>query len=320
MSKKKPSLKSKGLRYKLLLAYFLFSVIPALFVAYLLGSGFIQTQHLLISPYKFIGLLIGIGALMLMSISAVLLLYRSISSLEDVTKRTVRFVKEISQGSISFDSTEDETEKLNTCFIEMIKEIHHKVNEANKYAVALGETNKRLSQMAVKDGLTQLYNHIYIKERLNNEIKRAEQFNQSLSILMIDIDNFKRYNDDCGHLAGDYCLGQISLLIQQNIRLIDIPARYGGEEFLVILPGTNSTEALQIAENIRKAIANYQFSATREGTIGAEKTTSLTVSIGVASYFKDSGIKTENELILAADTSLLTQAKKRGKNQVALYV
>jgi len=241
--------------------------------------------------------------------------------LEEITQKTMRFVKENAKVNLLMD-TNDETEKLNACFMEMVKEIQHRINEVNKYAVALGETNKKLSQMAIKDGLTQLYNQIYIKERMENEIKRAEQFNQPLSVMMLDIDDFKKYNDFYGHLAGDNCLKNISGLIKENCRDIDIPARYGGEEFLVILPGAKSSEAIQIAEKLRQGIAGYPFLVTDSLRAGAtaEKTTSLTISIGVASYYKESGIKTANELIKAADNALLHQAKKKGKNQIALYV
>ena len=270
---------------------------------------------------QLIPLAIGIGALILMSISALIILYRSVTSLENITQKTIRLVKENTNVNLLMD-TNDETEKLNTCFMEMVKEVQHKINEVNKYAVALGETNKKLSQMAIKDGLTQLYNQIYIKERLENELKRADQFNQYISIMMLDIDDFKKYNDFYGHLAGDNCLKSISGLIKENCREIDIPARYGGEEFLVILPGAKSSEASQVAEKIRQSIASYPFS-----TIGSakdktpkEKTTSLTISVGVSSYYKESDIKTSNELIKAADNALLHQAKKKGKNQVAMYV
>ncbi|MEW6026542.1 MAG: GGDEF domain-containing protein [Planctomycetota bacterium] len=315
----KYSQKSQGLKHKLWIAYFLLSIIPALFLVYV--SSRIMGGEAPVPASQMVPLLIGIGALVLMSISALIMLYRSITSLEEVTQKTIRFVKENANANLLLE-TNDETEKLNACFVEMVKEIQHKINEVNKYAVALGETNKKLSQMAVKDGLTQLYNHVYIKERLENEIKRAEQFNQPLSIMMLDIDDFKKYNDFYGHLAGDGCLKGISKLIKDNIRDIDIPARYGGEEFLVILPGTRSTDASQAAEKIRQSIADYQFPiyGLAKDKSAPDKTASLTISIGVASYYRESGIKTADELIKAADSALLHQAKKKGKNQVALYV
>jgi len=311
--------KAPGLKHKLWVAYFLLSVIPALFLIYLISQGL--SGSIALSNSQMIPLAIGIGALVLMSVSALVILYRSVSSLENITQKTIRLVKENANVELLMD-TDDETEKLNTCFMEMVKEVQHKINEVNKYAVALGETNKKLSQMAIKDGLTQLYNQIYIKERLENELKRAEQFNQPMSIVMLDIDDFKKFNDFYGHLAGDNCLKNISGLIKENCRDIDIPARYGGEEFLVILPGAKSNEASQVAEKIRQSIADFSFA-----TIGApkdqsptDKKVSLTISAGVSSYYKESGIKTGTELIKAADNVLLQHAKKKGKNQVAIYV
>ena len=318
--KTRHAFKSQGLKHKLWVAYFLLSIIPALFLVYIVSKEMMGKTSMPAS--NLIPLLIGIGALVLMSVSALVMLYRSVTSLEEITQKTMRFVKENANVNLLMD-TDDETEKLNACFTEMVKEIQHKINEVNKYAVALGETNKKLSQMAIKDGLTQLYNQIYIKERLENEIKRAEQFNQSISIMMLDIDDFKKYNDFYGHLAGDNCLKNISGLIKGNCRDIDIPARYGGEEFLVILPGAKSTEASQVAEKIRQSIANYPFptiGSTKGSATPADKTASLTISAGVASYYKESEIKTANELIKAADNALLHQAKKKGKNQVAMYV
>lgn len=317
--KPKHSFKSQGLKHKLWVAYFLLSIIPALFLIYLVSQG--TAGKISLTTWQLVPLLMGVGALILMSISALIMLYRSVTSLEEITQKTMRFVKENAHVDILLD-TNDETEKLNASFIEMVKEIQHKVNEVNKYAVALGETNKKLSQMAIKDGLTQLFNQIYIKERLENEIKRADQFNQSISIMLLDIDDFKKFNDFYGHLAGDNCLKEISNLIKENCRDIDIPARYGGEEFMVILPGANSTEASQVADKIRQSIASYQFqtSGSPKDKTPSDKTTSLTISIGVSSYYKESGIKTGTELIKAADNALLHQAKKKGKNQVAVYV
>jgi diguanylate cyclase (GGDEF)-like protein len=250
-----------------------------------------------------------------MSIAAFLLLYQSASSLERVTEKTVSFIREHSPVNVIAE-TNDEVEKLNFCFTEMLKEIHQKALEANKYAVELGELNKRLSHMAVKDGLTKLYNQTYIKERLDNELKRANQFNHPLSILMLDIDDFKKTNDLHGHLVGDNCLQEISNLIKRNIRDIDIPSRYGGEEFMCLLPGVNSNEATQIAEKIRQSVADYQFKPTKPKQ---DKTFSLTVSIGIASFFHKSAVRDFDDLIRLADNALY-QAKQKGKNQVVVYV
>ncbi|MFH1230989.1 MAG: GGDEF domain-containing protein [Planctomycetota bacterium] len=319
--------KSRSLKYKLWVAYILLSVIPTLFFIYLLSNGFvINLQENNIPTNQLITLGIGIGAIVLMSISALFLLYRPISSLGQISKKTMSFVKEyIPKDAIS--DTTDEVEKLNLSFMEIFKEVQLKVNEANKYAQELSELNKKLSYLAIKDGLTSLYNQIYIKERLDNELKRAHQFNQPLAILIIDIDNFKKYNDSYGHLMGNNCLQAVSRLIKESIRNIDIPARYGGEEFLVILPCTKSNEAIKIAEKVRQHIADSplrvmsSLSPNRiENQIWQDnKTVSITVSIGIECYSEGSDIQTADELIRASDNALY-QAKKKGKNQVSLYV
>jgi len=318
--------KSRGLKYKLWIAYILLSVIPALFFVYLLSNGFIiNLQKNNIPTNQLITLGLGLGAIILMSISALFLLYRPISSLEKVSKKTMSFVIEyLPKDAIS--STTDEVENLNLSFMEIFKEVKLKVNEANKYAQELSELNKKLLQMTVKDDLTSLYNQIYIKERLDNELKRAHQFNQPLAILKIDIDNFRRYNDSHGHLAGDNCLKTVTRLIKDSIRDIDIPARYGGEEFLVILPGAKSNEATQIAEKVRQTIAKYplqKIPSSSQDRIKEQSTTdaisSLTISIGISCYFQGSGINTADDLIRASDNAL-NQAKKKGKNQVCLNI
>lgn len=312
------SFTSQKMKHKLWVAYFLLSVIPALFLAYLISqgikAGLEPDSALLISMF------IGLGALLLMSLAALVMLYRSISAIEDITRKSISFIRENVHLDISLEAG-DETAKLNACFVEMVKEIQHKINEVNKCAVTIGETNKKLSLMVIKDGLTQLYNQVYIKERLENEIRRADQFNQPLSIIMLDIDDFKKHNDFYGHLAGDSCLKEISRLIASNIRNIDIPARYGGEEFMVILPGAQSSEASQVAEKIRQAVAEHKFPTTGHKTKTPDSpTVTLTISAGVASCYEGSGIKTADDLIRSADNALFQQAKKKGKNRVALYV
>jgi diguanylate cyclase (GGDEF)-like protein len=314
--------KSLGLKYKLWIAYILLSVIPTLFFIYLLSNGFVINLQLdNIPKNQIITLGIGIGAIVLMSISALFLLYRPVSSLEQVSKKTMGFVKEYLPKDIISDTT-DEVEKLNISFMEIFKEVQLKVQEANKYAKELSELNKKLSYLAIKDDLTSLYNQVYIKERLDNEFKRARQFNQPISILMIDIDNFKRYNDTYGHLTGDNCLKTVSRLIKEGIRDIDIPSRYGGEEFLVILPNTKSSEALHIAENVRRTIADQSLRIISPSYQNIEEQTihiAITVSIGIECYIQGSDIETAEELIRASDNAL-DQAKKKGKNQVSLYV
>lgn len=113
---------------------------------------------------------------------------------------------------------------------------------------------EKLASLAITDALTGLFNHRYFQEGLNLEIARAKRYNRALSLIMLDIDSFKEYNDTYGHLEGDRVLKEIARIIQENIRQIDIPSRYGGEEFMIILPEADSEEARIVAERIRKEV------------------------------------------------------------------
>jgi len=169
-----------------------------------------------------------------------------------------------------------------------------------------------LEKLALKDELTDLYNRRGLKEFVDREWKNAIRNKQPISILMIDIDNFKSYNDTYGHKMGDICLKNVSETIRKNsLRPMDIVARYGGEEFIVILPNTPFEGALTVAERIRNAIEklNIQHIKSPFGKI--------TVSIGVSTSVPE---KLENfeALLEEADKNMYT-AKKKGKNRVEGY-
>jgi len=187
----------------------------------------------------------------------------------------------------------------------------------------------QLRELAVKDTLTSLYNRRYFFHRLNSEIQRSKRYGRTLSLIILDVDNFKRYNDRYGHPAGDKLLRGLADKMVVNIRRsdakpsyeVDIACRYGGEEFAVILPeaatvqGVAAAEriratvetkgAVVLAERIRQQVEKSQF----EGVIG------VTISIGVASY-PDHGTDAE-ALIKAADDALYV-AKRTGKNRVVV--
>lgn len=165
--------------------------------------------------------------------------------------------------------------------------------------------------MSHTDSLTGIYNHGRFQFLLEQSLEEAKDSEDKVSLLLIDIDNFKNYNDSLGHQAGDEAIRKIAGIIKDSCRKQDIPARYGGEEFSVILPRTNKDEAKIIAERIRRKIMDFPFKNKEIQPQGA-----LTVSIGVATYPEDAGNK--EELIKRADLALFT-AKKRGKNQTVLY-
>jgi diguanylate cyclase (GGDEF) domain len=116
---------------------------------------------------------------------------------------------------------------------------------------------QKMEKLATTDGLTGLNNHRNFQELLSREIERARRYKHPLSLLLMDIDHFKTFNDTYGHPVGDLVLKEISLCIQRSIRLNDIPARYGGEEFTVIIPETTQEGALVIAERVRSAIERH---------------------------------------------------------------
>jgi len=170
-----------------------------------------------------------------------------------------------------------------------------------KYAVDLEQRN-------TLDGLTGLKNRAFFDQGLREELRRAVRFQYHLSLLLIDIDRFKKINDDHGHLAGDECLRQISSLLKTRIkRETDIVARYGGEEFAVILPQNNTAQARQMAEKIRTEIEAMTM-------VFKGVHISLTVSLGFASMVPEVGA-TEETIIQIADTNLY-KAKHNGRNQV----
>ncbi|MDO8747441.1 MAG: diguanylate cyclase [Thermodesulfovibrionales bacterium] len=170
--------------------------------------------------------------------------------------------------------------------------------------------HEEIARLAVTDGLTGLYNHRAFQEKLSEETNRAERYFKTFSLIMLDLDHFKSFNDIYGHQTGDLALKEISKIIKNELRTVDFPARYGGEEFIIILPETSVDSALIVAERIRHATAEYQFmSQSGERLL-------LTVSVGVACYPDDATPK--EDLIKKADRALYF-AKDRGRNMVCTY-
>ncbi|MBI3604558.1 MAG: GGDEF domain-containing protein [Nitrospirae bacterium] len=162
------------------------------------------------------------------------------------------------------------------------------------------KAEEKLREMSIRDGLTGLFNHSFFIAQLAKEIHRSLRYLHPVSLLMIDIDDFKKYNDTYGHYEGDKLLRKIARILMFNIRNIDFAARYGGEEFAVILPETNRDKACSVAEKLRLDVL-------RKVAGG------LTISLGVATCPEDS--RDGRSLIKKAD-QFLYHAKKTGKNRV----
>lgn len=163
----------------------------------------------------------------------------------------------------------------------------------------------QIAEIAIRDGLTQLFDSSTFRQKLSTEIKRFKRYGSEVSVLMIDIDDFKRFNDTVGHPAGDRILAAIASLLEKTTRELDICCRYGGEEFAVILPQTDYESAHHIAKRIRRRV-EQKF----------EKGPGLTVSIGCAMCPEDG--KSANVLVKKADKALYF-SKANGKNQVTAY-
>jgi len=162
-------------------------------------------------------------------------------------------------------------------------------------------------QLAITDGLTKIYNHRFFQELFEKEYKRSDRYNTIFSLIMLDIDHFKKINDTYGHLCGDEILKSLANLIKSCLRSMDIVARYGGEEFAVLLPETNGAEAYQTAERIRRSVEDTTFMGTEQGL-------RVTVSQGVATYPSE-GVHERQDLIGKADGALY-EAKENGRNKV----
>lgn len=162
--------------------------------------------------------------------------------------------------------------------------------------------------LAVTDELSGLSNYRSLQNKLEEEIERSRRFDKKLSLLMLDIDDFKRFNDTHGHMAGDAALATLARVLQVSVREVDLVARYGGEEFSIVLPETDAAGAFIVAEKVREAVCENVFR-----TPSGERLTAVTVSIGLATF--PTHALNREDLLREADGALY-QAKSGGKNRV----
>lgn len=162
-------------------------------------------------------------------------------------------------------------------------------------------------KLATTDGLTELFNHRYFQEQLQIQVNHSKRYETPLSLIIIDIDFFKKFNDLYGHQSGDAVLRQVAFTLKKNVRQSDIVCRYGGEEMSIILPNTGYEEAVNIAKKLCSIVASKSFNLTNS------RKSSVTISIGVAAYGQD-GVNPA-ELIESADKKLYN-AKENGRNRV----
>lgn len=182
---------------------------------------------------------------------------------------------------------------------------------ARSAALALenAELHRRTEELTINDELTETFNYRYFVQKLQEEKRRAVRYNLPLSLIMVDIDWFKKLNDSYGHEVGNLVLGRLSEIIKRCIRDVDVFCRYGGEEFVIILPQTPQVEATQIAERIRGQIEKAKIDAGKAGQL------KVTVSVGVTSYPENG--KSQDDILAVADQALY-RAKGEGRNLVCI--
>ncbi len=181
----------------------------------------------------------------------------------------------------------------------------------NQIAIGLQKAllYEKVQRLSITDGLTKLYSYRYFRQRLDEELVLAKRYSSVLSLLMLDIDHFKMYNDTYGHLAGDQVLQEVAKILRDCAEASHLVARYGGEEMVILAPETDRERAGALAEKIRKAVEERRFEAGRA-------TTGVTVSVGAAVYPRDA--RAALDLVARADQALYA-AKEGGRNRSELY-
>ncbi|MDJ0784043.1 MAG: GGDEF domain-containing protein [Desulfosarcinaceae bacterium] len=199
--------------------------------------------------------------------------------------------------------------RLNISYEHLVIELKKAKEEAEKLARELQAANVKLRDMALRDGLTGLYNHRYFHELLETEVRRAIRYKRSYSLIMFDLDHFKQVNDTFGHLAGDTVLAQVGQIVSDCVRSSDLAARYGGEEFVVLLPETDLKGAVILAERLRKTIEDAVFHSS-------DQEIRITISIGISIMTAQAPVENKAQLLAAADEALY-KSKRGGRNKIS---
>ncbi|SDL51999.1 diguanylate cyclase (GGDEF) domain-containing protein [Maridesulfovibrio ferrireducens] len=213
-------------------------------------------------------------------------------------------------GFVGFDFVTDEkdcTDDL-VSLLRMVGEIVMNALEHKRYEKALRTSEELFKTMSITDQLTSLFNMRHFMEQIEAEMVRAERYKSPLSLIMLDVDNFKTYNDTFGHVEGDQVLRELGSIIRSSLRVTDSAYRYGGEEFTVLLPNTDAEMARTVAERIRKAFAEAVFYPD------SEKKEQRTISLGIAEYVSGERI---TDIVDRADQHMY-RAKKKGKNRTCM--
>jgi diguanylate cyclase (GGDEF)-like protein len=239
--------------------------------------------------------------------------------MRDILRETLRDLSgmspELGRDRLPYEEAQEQVsnllKRLGLVFFENAMRLTEEDGKQDVLAIEYALLYERTRQIAITDRLTGLHNFGYFFERLKEEKMRAERYHRLLSLVLFDIDHFKKYNDANGHPAGNEVLKKIASMLRSEAREVDIVARYGGEEMVMVLPETGRKRATELADRIREKIASTVFAHME-----SQPLKKITVSAGVATYPVDAA--TEEELIKKADTSLY-EAKSGGRNRVVAF-
>lgn len=210
--------------------------------------------------------------------------------------------------SLIIQEANEELARLNYTYEQLVLELTQAKRNAEQLALELKHANASLRDLALRDGLTGLYNHKYFQDAMGAEVKKSQRYDHPLSLLMLDIDHFKDVNDTFGHPVGDQVLKEVSELLVKLVRHGDIVARYGGEEFAVILPETGTSGAKVLAHRLRRGIEQHR-------TYHDDTRIPVTVSIGLTCT-ETLGPDVSQDTLVALCDQALYMAKRNGRNRV----
>jgi len=210
--------------------------------------------------------------------------------------------------SMILQEANEELSNLNTSYEMLVIELRQAKEKAETLADELHNANVKLHELVFCDALTGLYNHRFFQEAMDRELDRSKRYKRELSLILFDIDHFKKVNDTYGHLVGDRVLVALSRTTENSVREADIIARYGGEEFAVILPETDFNSTRAVAERLRRDIENLHIDVDGVAI-------KITVSVGYTSYSHSATIQDKRAVIGMADKALYI-AKQSGRNMV----
>lgn len=282
------SLGSHSLRYKLIVGVLMMAVIPCLVTVYLASTFINNSQRGGITNWD-------TYLIVLSTFVSVIMGFVVTKDLINPVRRLIQWTKLVQEGNLKHRIEHQRKDEIGELF-----------DFFNLLTRKLRQNMLEIERLSITDEMTGAYNYRYFRRFITEKTGNNYSQGQSLSLLMLDIDFFKRYNDHYGHPVGDAALRELTHILHNNVRKTDLVVRYGGEEFLIILPSTGKKEASQMAERIRQRVECCFF---------PEQGGRLTVSIGVASGFSRDKV---DELVEKADEALYC-AKRSGKNRVCIY-